>query len=141
MDIISQVAKGMQEILTYAAEIISRHTSFIKRLRKLTGSGFVQTLVFGWLSNPQATLEELSQTAATLGMTITPQGRRVIFPPLVKGGRGDLKELALNKTKGLPVFSVNNPYWFRRRPSPPKSKTKRINLHASRITFHVLRIM
>lgn len=74
MSIIPQVAKSMQSVLTYAADIIARQTFFIQRLRKLTGSGFVQTLVFGWLSNPGATIEELTQTAATLGITITPQG-------------------------------------------------------------------
>ena len=41
---------------------------------KPTLYGFIQTLVFGWLSNPNATIEELTQTAATLGITITPQG-------------------------------------------------------------------
>ena len=74
MNIISQVAKGMQAILTCAADIIAQNSGFIKRLRKFTGSVFVQTLVFGWLSNPKATLEELSQTAATLGLSVTPQG-------------------------------------------------------------------
>jgi len=74
MSIISQVVKGMQSILTYAADIIASQTGFIQRLRKLTGSIFVQTLVFGWLSNPNATIEELTQSAATLGITITPQG-------------------------------------------------------------------
>jgi hypothetical protein len=34
---------------------------------------FNQTLVFGFLANPQATLEELTQTAATLGVEISPQ--------------------------------------------------------------------
>ena len=81
MNILSQVAKGMQENLTKTADIIARHTGFIKRLRKLSGSGFVQTLLFGWLSNPQATLEELFQTAATLGKTITPQGLDKRFTP------------------------------------------------------------
>jgi hypothetical protein len=74
MSIVSKVAKGMQYVLTYASDIIAGQTGFIQRLRKLTGSGFVQTLVFGWLSNPNATIEELTQTAATLGITITPQG-------------------------------------------------------------------
>ena len=74
MKIISQVAQGMQAVLTYAADIIALKTGFIQRLRKLTGSGFLQTLVFGWLSNPKATLEELTQTAAALGIEITPQG-------------------------------------------------------------------
>jgi len=74
MDILSQVAKGMQGVLTKSADIIGRETGFIKRLRKLSGSGFVQTLVFGWLSNPDSTVEELCQTAATLGIDISPQG-------------------------------------------------------------------
>ena len=63
MEILSQVAKGMQGVLTEASDIIGRKTGFIKRLRKLSGSGFVQTLVFGWLSNPDSTVEELCQTA------------------------------------------------------------------------------
>ena len=71
MDILSRVAKGMQGVLTKSADIIGRETGFIKRLRKLSGSGFVQTLVFGWLSNPDSTVEELCQIAATLGIDIT----------------------------------------------------------------------
>jgi len=74
MDIIPQVAKGIQYVLTSVSDFIAGQSGFIQRLRKLSGSSFVQTLVFGWLSNPHATLEELSQTAATLGITITPQG-------------------------------------------------------------------
>lgn len=87
MNILSQVTKGMQVILTSVADIVARHTGFIQRLRKLSGSGFVQTLVFGWLSNPQATLEELSlqvygsetQTAATLGITCLVAGRQPLL--------------------------------------------------------------
>jgi len=63
----------MQTVLTNIADKIARETGFVKRLRKLSGSKFVQTLVFGWLSNPSATLEELAQTSATLGVNITPQ--------------------------------------------------------------------
>jgi hypothetical protein len=32
MSIISQVVKGMQAVLTYAADIIARQTGFIQRL-------------------------------------------------------------------------------------------------------------
>ena len=39
MEILSQVAKSMQEVLTEAADIIGRKTGFIKRLRKLSGTG------------------------------------------------------------------------------------------------------
>jgi len=74
MNIIPQVAKGIQYVLTSVSDFIAGESGFIQRLRKLSGSGFVQTLVFGWLENPRATLEELTQTAATLGIAITPQG-------------------------------------------------------------------
>ena len=81
MSIVSQVTNAMQAVLTRVADIIGRETSFIQRQRKFSGSGFVQTLVFGWLSNPEATLEELCQTAATLGIEITPQGLDNRFTP------------------------------------------------------------
>ena len=81
MEILSQVAEGMQAVLTKASDIIGLKTGFIKRLRKLSGSGFVQTLVFGWLSNPNSTLEELCQSAATLGIDISPQGLNKRFTP------------------------------------------------------------
>ena len=49
-------------------------TGFMKRKRKITGSKFIQTLVFGWLDNPDATLEELTQTGVKVGLDISPQG-------------------------------------------------------------------
>jgi len=74
MDILSKIADAMQVVLSDTANAIARKTGFIKRQRKLNGSDFVQTLVFGWLDNPESTIEELAQTAATLGVSITPQG-------------------------------------------------------------------
>jgi hypothetical protein len=71
----------MQGVLTEAADVIGRKTGFIKRFRKLSGSGFVQTLVFGWLSNPDSTVEELCQTAATLDIDISPHGLNKRFTP------------------------------------------------------------
>ena len=50
MSILTQVTEGMQDILTEISDIIGRETKFIQRQRKLSGSSFVQTLVFGWLS-------------------------------------------------------------------------------------------
>jgi hypothetical protein len=81
MDMLSRVAEAMQTILTVVADQMAVTSGFIKRLRKLSGCLFVQTLVFGWLSNPEATLDELSQTAATLGLEITPQGLDKRFTP------------------------------------------------------------
>jgi len=85
MNILTQVTKGMQAVLTESSDIIGRETKFIQRQRKLSGSSFVQTLVqtlvFGWLSNPEATLEELCQTASTLGIQISPPGLSKRFTP------------------------------------------------------------
>src|SRR5215210_8521574 len=74
MTSIPQVAAAMQTVLTTVADQAGQDSDFILRESKLTGSTFVQTLVFGWLADPQATLEALAQTAAAVGVTITAQG-------------------------------------------------------------------
>lgn len=71
---VTQIAERMQTVLTKLAKRAGRATGFIKREVKLTGASFCQLLVFGWLANPEATLEELSQTAAVVGVQISPQG-------------------------------------------------------------------
>jgi len=81
MNILSKIADAMQVVLSETANAVARRTGFIKRQRKLNGSDFVQTLVFGWLDNPDSTIEELTQTAATLGISITPQGLDKRFTP------------------------------------------------------------
>jgi hypothetical protein len=73
MTTIPQVARAMREILTTTAAEAGRTTRFVQRLSPLNGATFSQTLVFGFLGNPQATLEELTQTAAALGVEISPQ--------------------------------------------------------------------
>ena len=66
MTSIPQVAKALRTVLTRVANRAARATRFVQRRSKLSGAKFVQTLVFGWLANPEATYEELAQTAATL---------------------------------------------------------------------------
>ena len=73
MTTIPQVARAMREILTTTADAAARTTRFVQRTSPLSGATFSQTLVFGFLGNAQATLEELTQTAATLGVAISPQ--------------------------------------------------------------------
>ena len=48
-------------------------TGFVKRKRKLTGSALTQLLVFGWLENPEASYQHLTETAATLGLQVSRQ--------------------------------------------------------------------
>ncbi len=73
MNIILQVTNAMQTVLTKVADAAAITSGFLKRKRKLTGSVFVQTLVFGWLANPDSTYDELAQTTAAIGISITPQ--------------------------------------------------------------------
>lgn len=73
MTTIPQVARAMREILTTTAAEAGRTTRFVQRTSPLNGATFSQALVFGFLGNPQATLEELTQTAAALGVEISPQ--------------------------------------------------------------------
>ncbi len=71
---IPQVATAMQNTMAEYAEKVERETGFVERASKMGGAEFVQTLSFGWLSNPDATLEELAQAAATIGVKISAQG-------------------------------------------------------------------
>ncbi len=74
MKIIQQISKYLQDILITEANILSKESGFVKRKSKMSGSLFAQTLIFGWLSKPSSTLEELSQVAMSLGLKISSQG-------------------------------------------------------------------
>lgn len=59
----------------------ARETGFIQRQRKVSGRSFVQSLVFGWLANGESRMEELSQSSANVGVSITRQGLQQRFTP------------------------------------------------------------
>ena len=64
----------MQTVLTTVADAAARTTGFVQRVSKCTGALLHPNPGAGLSANPQATREELAQTAATLGLTISPQG-------------------------------------------------------------------
>lgn len=70
---VADVARAMRTVLTTTADAAGRQSGCITRVRKFTGSTLCQTLIFGWLANPQATLSQLCQVAATLGVEVTEQ--------------------------------------------------------------------
>lgn len=78
---IPQVATALQVVFSTVASRVARTTGFIRRQRTLTGASFVQALVFGFLAHPQATLEQLVQSAANVGTTISAQGLAKRFTP------------------------------------------------------------
>ena len=73
MSILQQVPDKMQTILQTVPDEAAIHTGLVKRRRKLTGSALTQILVFGWLENPEASYQQLTETAATLGIEVRRQ--------------------------------------------------------------------
>lgn len=78
---IQDVAAALSDVFTAVADRAARASRFVQRESKLSGESFVQAVTFGWLRNPDATIEELAQAAATVGVTITPQGLEQRFGP------------------------------------------------------------
>lgn len=71
---LAQFQQHMQQVLGVVAQQAGQTSGFIQRKRKLSGETFVSSLVWGWMANPEATLNDLSQSAALCGVQISPQG-------------------------------------------------------------------
>jgi hypothetical protein len=74
MSTVTHLAETLQELLTSTANELARPTGFVERGSKITGAIFTQAVTLGWLENPEATLEELAQQVAALGVRVSPQG-------------------------------------------------------------------
>lgn len=70
---VTQLATTLQTLFTDQVQAAAQASGLIQRQGKLTAPAFVQGLVFGWLANPQATLEELAQAVTLAGSSLTPQ--------------------------------------------------------------------
>ena len=81
MSSLPQIAAALQQVLGADAETAAREVGFVRRQRVLTGAGFVQALVLGWLVCPTATLHHLTQMLAVRGPTLSPQGLAQRFTP------------------------------------------------------------
>jgi len=67
------LSSTLRTLFTTTADTLARESGFVKRRRKLTGSAFAQTLVFGFLGCPTATLRQLQHTAALAGVAVSSQ--------------------------------------------------------------------
>lgn len=74
MGSIGEISEAFRSVMTTVATEIARQTGCVRRRSKLSGALLVQTLVLGWWRKPDASLGELGQMAASLGVTISPQG-------------------------------------------------------------------
>lgn len=75
MSMIPHVSRAMQTLLTTTTETVAATLGYVKRADRatFTPSTLVQTLVYGWLANPTASLGQLAQMAARVGATVSPQ--------------------------------------------------------------------
>lgn len=67
----AQVEQSLKHILEDRAQVLARETGGSERQRKFRGADLLQTLVFGWLSHPAASLETLASMAALREVSVT----------------------------------------------------------------------
>src|SRR5713101_7390641 len=70
---IAQIKAALREMIAEAPEV-ARQTGFVQRERTFDGAGFFLFLLFGWLANAEAPLEELTQVAQDCAITISGSG-------------------------------------------------------------------
>jgi DDE family transposase len=70
----SQQAQQLQQFLDERVQVLSRLSGFVQRRRKLSGRVFVQALVLSWLERPTASLNEVRQSCAEMGVSISESG-------------------------------------------------------------------
>ena len=112
MTTITELCPVLQGLLIETANRLAKETGFIQRNRQVTGAGFAQSTVLGWLNQPDATRGQLHHAAIKSGMQISLQGldkrftaKAVVFMrQLVVAA---LKEVLRSDTP-KPVFSQFN---------------------------------
>lgn len=70
---LSHLPNALQNLLLQTARLAGLESGFLLRQSKLSPELFVQSLVLGWLANPSASLQQLTQTAALIGTNISAQ--------------------------------------------------------------------
>ena len=94
---LSELAPKLQTLFTSDADQAAQDSRFIRRQRKLSGPAFAQALVFGWLENPNATVDELVVSLARCGVTLKPQSLEDRFTPTAAAFFRQLLLRALDK--------------------------------------------
>jgi hypothetical protein len=116
-----QVSQALRHILGEVAQQAAKEAGFSQRQSKLDGAVFLQTLVFGWLNNPQASLQALSQTSAALGVKVTPQALDQRFSLqaahyIQQVMQAALRELIYAEPAAVPILerfrAIIRPGWF-----------------------------
>jgi len=81
MGIVTRVASSLQEMVGAMAEDVARRCPVVLRRRKFTTATLARTFVFGFLSHPRASDEQLAQVAGLFGVHLTTQALEQRFTP------------------------------------------------------------
>src|ERR1700730_1747461 len=74
MNSVTQFAETVQRILGEEVEQLAREVGFVERERVIRGADFVQTLILGWLQEPEITLDGLTQVLGRREVSISASG-------------------------------------------------------------------
>lgn len=107
---VTHLVPELQALLGEHADRLGQETQFLQRKRCFSAATFAQTLVFGWLQNPDATLCELVSMASALNVHISPQALAQRFTPLC----ADFLKALLLQACQLAVQSPCSPEVFAR---------------------------
>lgn len=81
MNTVAQVVETLSRIVGEEADELAREVGFIQRERALSGADFVQSLIFGWLQEPEITLDGLTQVLQRREVSISASGLTQRFVP------------------------------------------------------------
>jgi hypothetical protein len=81
MSSVTYVGTRLKAILEEDAKRLARETGCIKRERKFNGADLVQTLVFGWQGQPEASLEQLASLAQEREVSVSDSAMHKRFTP------------------------------------------------------------
>ncbi len=70
---VGEIENHVQSLFHEKAEQWARSTGFVQRASKISGSAFAQTLVFGFLNQPEASYTDLQQTMQLQGVHVSSQ--------------------------------------------------------------------
>lgn len=99
-----EVAQAIHSVFTTDADDAARSHGLVLRDRLLSGQGFVQTLTFGWLDNPKASLVDLVAFASDNGLgKLTKQGLDNWFCQSAIGTLQETLHNALDRAIGQPA--------------------------------------
>jgi hypothetical protein len=78
-------SSSLEETLSYVLEeranVLARETGCVQRQVKFSGATLLQTVVFGWLQHPDASLESLASTAEIRAVSVTDTAIHKRFTP------------------------------------------------------------